>query len=168
MVCFHLSESVTSCKLTGVCHTRIALHFGMLTPGLRRHKVVLINNVLPAEQYPGAQLYPACVQVEVTGNGTAFPTSFVSFPGAYTPDTPGTIPPRLTEKLCSLMINAGKGIIYDVWNGEYKEQLCSADGLLEPIFQISRSVMWSFFLTTLQCLTRCQQSRPYPIPGPEV
>ena len=53
---------------------------------------MLINNLLSAEQYPGAQLYPVCVQVEVTGTGAAFPTSFVSFPGAYTPDTPGTIP----------------------------------------------------------------------------
>jgi hypothetical protein len=42
-----------------------------------------------ADKFPGVQFYPVCVQVEVTGDGTAFPTSFVSFPGAYTPDTPG-------------------------------------------------------------------------------
>ena len=42
-----------------------------------------------ANAYPGVQFYPVCVQVEVTGEGTAFPTSFVSFPGAYTPDTRG-------------------------------------------------------------------------------
>lgn len=41
--------------------------------------------------YPGAQFYPSCIQVQVTGSGTAFPTSFVSFPGAYTPDTPGIV-----------------------------------------------------------------------------
>ncbi|KAH6907268.1 61 endoglucanase [Coprinopsis sp. MPI-PUGE-AT-0042] len=34
-------------------------------------------------------IYPSCVQVEVTGDGDAFPTEFVSFPGAYTPTTPG-------------------------------------------------------------------------------
>ena len=51
-----------------------------------------VNQLCPlANQYPGVQFYPVCVQVEVTGEGTAFPTSFVSFPGAYTPDTPGMI-----------------------------------------------------------------------------
>ena len=40
-----------------------------------------------AYEYPGAQFYPSCIQVEVTGSGTAFPTDFVAFPGAYTPDT---------------------------------------------------------------------------------
>ncbi|RXW25437.1 hypothetical protein EST38_g420 [Candolleomyces aberdarensis] len=66
-----------------------------LLPGqyLIRHEWIALHF---AEQYPGAQLYPVCVQVEVTGNGAAFPTSFVSFPGAYTADT--------------------QGIIYDVWN----------------------------------------------------
>ncbi|KAJ2935693.1 hypothetical protein H1R20_g1401, partial [Candolleomyces eurysporus] len=58
-----------------------------LLPGqyLIRHEWIALHF---AEQYPGAQLYPVCVQVEVTGNGAAFPTSFVSFPGAYTADTP--------------------------------------------------------------------------------
>lgn len=38
--------------------------------------------------YPGAQLYPSCIQIEVTGTGDALPTSgLVAFPGAYTPDT---------------------------------------------------------------------------------
>lgn len=41
--------------------------------------------------YPGIQIYPSCVQVEVTGEGDAFPTEFVSFPGAYTPTTPGIV-----------------------------------------------------------------------------
>ncbi|KAF8909184.1 hypothetical protein CPB85DRAFT_754777 [Mucidula mucida] len=47
-------------------------------------------DVNPCEtfDYPGVQIYPSCIQVEVTGSGTAFPISFVSFPGAYTPDTP--------------------------------------------------------------------------------
>ena len=41
--------------------------------------------------YSGAQVYPSCIQLEVTGSGTAFPTAFVSFPGAYTADTPGIV-----------------------------------------------------------------------------
>lgn len=37
------------------------------------------------------QIYPSCIQVSVTGSGTALPTSFVSFPGAYTASTPGML-----------------------------------------------------------------------------
>ncbi|KAG2008469.1 hypothetical protein CC2G_013900 [Coprinopsis cinerea AmutBmut pab1-1] len=68
-----------------------------LLPGqyLIRHEWIALHF---AESYPGVQIYPACIQVEVTGNGTAFPTSFVSFPGAYTPETPG--------------------MIFDVWNDD--------------------------------------------------
>ncbi len=45
----------------------------------------------------GVQIYPSCIQVEVTGSGTAFPISFVSFPGAYTPDTPGALHPLFSR-----------------------------------------------------------------------
>ncbi|KAK0219122.1 glycoside hydrolase [Armillaria fumosa] len=38
-----------------------------------------------------AQFYPSCIQVQVTGSGNAYPTSFMSFPGAYTPSTPGIV-----------------------------------------------------------------------------
>jgi hypothetical protein len=51
----------------------------------------LIQHYCAAYEYPGAQFYPSCIQVQVTGSGTAFPTSFVSFPGAYTADTPGIV-----------------------------------------------------------------------------
>ncbi|TFK21796.1 glycoside hydrolase [Coprinopsis marcescibilis] len=59
-----------------------------LQPGqyLIRHEWIALHL---AHAYPGAQVYPICVQVEVTGNGTAFPTSFVSFPGEYHAKTPG-------------------------------------------------------------------------------
>lgn len=46
---------------------------------------------MTADIYPGAQFYPSCIQLEVTGTGTALPTSLVSFPGAYTPTTPGVV-----------------------------------------------------------------------------
>ncbi|VDB82842.1 unnamed protein product [Peniophora sp. CBMAI 1063] len=61
-----------------------------LKPGqyIIRHEIIALH---AAFVYPGAQFYPSCIQVEVTGSGTAFPTSFVSFPGAYTPDTPGIV-----------------------------------------------------------------------------
>ncbi|KAJ2923385.1 hypothetical protein H1R20_g13707, partial [Candolleomyces eurysporus] len=61
-----------------------------LKPGqyLIRHEILALHG---AFDFPGIQAYPVCVQVEITGNGTAFPTSFVSFPGAYTPETPGVV-----------------------------------------------------------------------------
>jgi hypothetical protein len=51
-----------------------------------RHEIIALH---AAYVYPGAQFYPSCIQIQVTGSGTALPTSFVSFPGAYTPTTPG-------------------------------------------------------------------------------
>ncbi|KAF9468467.1 glycoside hydrolase family 61 protein [Collybia nuda] len=51
-----------------------------------RHEIIALHS---AYSYPGAQVYPSCIQVQVTGSGTALPTSFVSFPGAYTGSTPG-------------------------------------------------------------------------------
>ncbi|KAL0573052.1 hypothetical protein V5O48_008911 [Marasmius crinis-equi] len=51
-----------------------------------RHEIIALHS---AYSYPGAQVYPSCIQVEVTGSGSALPTSFVSFPGAYTGSTPG-------------------------------------------------------------------------------
>ncbi|KAF4573492.1 Lytic polysaccharide monooxygenase AA9 [Pleurotus pulmonarius] len=61
-----------------------------LRPGqyIIRHEIIALHS---AFAYPGAQFYPSCIQVQVTGSGTAFPTSFVSFPGAYTPSTPGIV-----------------------------------------------------------------------------
>ncbi|KAF9002942.1 glycoside hydrolase family 61 protein F [Cyathus striatus] len=53
-----------------------------------RHEIIALH---AAYAYPGAQFYPSCIQIQVSGSGTAFPTEFVSFPGAYTADTPGII-----------------------------------------------------------------------------
>ena len=44
-----------------------------------------------AWEYPGAQLYPSCLQVAVSGSGSGQPTELVSFPGEYTADTPGVV-----------------------------------------------------------------------------
>ncbi|PPQ99263.1 hypothetical protein CVT24_009308 [Panaeolus cyanescens] len=59
-----------------------------LRPGqyIIRHEIIALHS---AYNYPGAQVYPSCIQVQVTGSGNAFPTSFVSFPGAYNANTPG-------------------------------------------------------------------------------
>ncbi|OJT11784.1 Polysaccharide monooxygenase Cel61a [Trametes pubescens] len=62
-----------------------------LMPGqyIIRHEIIALHG---AFDYPGAQFYPSCIQIEVTGTGNALPTSgLVAFPGAYTPDTPGIV-----------------------------------------------------------------------------
>ncbi|KAK7026786.1 hypothetical protein VNI00_015444 [Paramarasmius palmivorus] len=61
-----------------------------LKPGqyLIRHEIIALHG---AFNYPGVQVYPVCIQVEVTGSGNALPTSFVSFPGAYNQNTPGIV-----------------------------------------------------------------------------
>ncbi|KAF9048957.1 glycoside hydrolase family 61 protein F [Panaeolus papilionaceus] len=59
-----------------------------LRPGqyIIRHEILALH---AAYTYPGVQVYPSCIQVQVTGSGNAFPSSFVSFPGAYKSTTPG-------------------------------------------------------------------------------
>lgn len=63
-----------------------------LKPGqyIVRHEIIALH---AAYTYPGAQFYPDCIQIEVTGCGDATPDSsfLVSFPGAYTADTPGIV-----------------------------------------------------------------------------
>ncbi|KFH42522.1 Polysaccharide monooxygenase Cel61a-like protein [Hapsidospora chrysogenum ATCC 11550] len=53
---------------------------------LVRHEVIALH---AAWQYPGAQFYPGCHQLEVTGGGSTVPGNLVSFPGAYAGDDPG-------------------------------------------------------------------------------
>jgi hypothetical protein len=55
---------------------------------LIRHEIIALHS---AYSYPGAQVYPTCIQVVVSGSGTKTPSSLVSFPGAYTADTPGIV-----------------------------------------------------------------------------
>ncbi|THU84863.1 hypothetical protein K435DRAFT_783609 [Dendrothele bispora CBS 962.96] len=64
-----------------------------------RHEIIALH---AAYTYPGAQVYPSCIQVQVTGSGTALPTSFVSFPGAYTASTPFITHSKFSE--CNSLI----------------------------------------------------------------
>ncbi|KAF8745666.1 Glycoside hydrolase, partial [Rhizoctonia solani] len=62
-----------------------------LAPGqyIVRHELIALH---AAYSYPGVQIYPSCLQISVTGSGTSTgPSSKVSFPGAYTPSTPGIV-----------------------------------------------------------------------------
>jgi hypothetical protein len=60
-------------------HELIALHFGMSG-----------NPNGPGTSSRGAQLYPVCINVKVTGSGTVTPPG-VKFPGAYNPKDPGIL-----------------------------------------------------------------------------
>ncbi|KAG8682861.1 Esterase/lipase/thioesterase, partial [Ceratobasidium sp. 395] len=63
-----------------------------LKPGqyVVRHEIIALHG---AFAYPGVQVYPSCIQLQVTGSGTKLPpaSSMVAFPGAYTPSTPGIV-----------------------------------------------------------------------------
>lgn len=56
---------------------------------LVRHETIALHS---AYEYPGAQWYPSCHQIQVTGSGTSTgPSSKVSFPGAYKATDPGIV-----------------------------------------------------------------------------
>lgn len=53
-----------------------------IEPGnyLVRHEIIALHS---AYSYPGAQFYPGCHQIKVTGGGSTAPSDLVAFPGAY-------------------------------------------------------------------------------------
>ncbi|KAJ1333124.1 Auxiliary Activity family 9 (formerly GH61) [Microdochium nivale] len=53
---------------------------------LVRHELIALHS---AASYPGAQFYPGCHQLKVTGGGSATPGNLVAFPGAYKATDPG-------------------------------------------------------------------------------
>ncbi|KAH6969026.1 glycoside hydrolase [Fusarium avenaceum] len=59
-----------------------------IKPGyyLVRHELIALHS---AFGYPGAQFYPGCHQLKVTGSGSTTPSSLVAFPGAYAASDPG-------------------------------------------------------------------------------
>lgn len=62
-----------------------------LKPGyyLVRHEIIALHS---AYSEGGAQFYPGCHQLSVSGQGTTQPTSgLVSFPGAYGSKDPGIV-----------------------------------------------------------------------------
>jgi hypothetical protein len=63
---------------------------------LVRHEIIALH---AAWAYPGAQFYPGCHQLNVTGSGSTVPGSLVALPGAYK----GT----------------DAGITYDAYKGEF-------------------------------------------------
>ncbi|KDN38547.1 hypothetical protein RSAG8_09436, partial [Rhizoctonia solani AG-8 WAC10335] len=81
-------------------HEIIALHSGIQDPCLAeggtvfdpataRHEIIALHS---ASSEGGAQFYPSCTQVQVTGSGTETgPASLVAFPGAYKSTDPGIL-----------------------------------------------------------------------------
>jgi len=64
---------------------------------LVRHEIIALH---AAWTYPGAQFYPGCHQIRVTGGGSTVPSSnLVGFPGAYR--------------------GSDAGITYDAYKGEF-------------------------------------------------
>lgn len=63
-----------------------------LAPGnyLLRHEII---NLALAQSSGGAEFYPSCSQLTVSGSGTGAPASseLVSFPGAYSDSDPGIL-----------------------------------------------------------------------------
>lgn len=59
-----------------------------IEPGdyLVRHEIIALHS---AYSYPGAQFYPGCHQIQVTGGGSTTPSNLVAFPGAYSGDDAG-------------------------------------------------------------------------------
>jgi hypothetical protein len=61
-----------------------------LKPGyyLVRHEIIALHS---AYNEGGAQFYPGCHQLNVSGEGTKVPSELVSFPGAYDSKDPGIV-----------------------------------------------------------------------------
>ncbi|USP75114.1 glycoside hydrolase family 61 protein [Curvularia clavata] len=78
---------------------------------LVRHEVVALH---AASTYPGAQFYPGCHQLKVTGGGSTKPTDLVSFPGAYKGSDPGITYNAYIGMLFSLFLSYLEGWL---WNG---------------------------------------------------
>ncbi|KAI1852506.1 hypothetical protein JX265_011141 [Neoarthrinium moseri] len=53
---------------------------------LVRHEIIALH---ASYSYPGAQFYPGCHQLQVTGGGSTNPSGLVAFPGAYAGSDPG-------------------------------------------------------------------------------
>ncbi|TDL22443.1 glycoside hydrolase, partial [Rickenella mellea] len=67
-----------------------------LAPGdyLVRHEIIALHL---ATEKGGAEFYPSCTQIRVSGNGTGTPSETVSFPGAYKDDDPGIFDPTVFD-----------------------------------------------------------------------
>jgi len=79
-----------------------------IKPGLYlwRHEIIALHL---AQSIGGAEFYPACIQLNVTGSGNAVPKSsdLLSFPGAYSATDPGIYVPDVYDPGSSYTFPAG-------------------------------------------------------------
>lgn len=72
---------------------------------LVRHEIIALH---ASSQYPGAQFYPGCHQLQVTGGGSTVPSSnLVAFPGAYKGSDPGITYDAYKRELSIVTLDAG-------------------------------------------------------------
>jgi hypothetical protein len=69
-----------------------------IAPGnyIIRHEIIALHL---ANEMGGAEFYPSCSQLNISGTGTGAPTSkdLVSFPGAYSDTDPGIYVPAVSS-----------------------------------------------------------------------
>ena len=65
-----------------------------MAPGeyLVRHEIISLQNAVAAG---GAEFYPSCTQIKVSGSQSGTPNQTVSFPGAYSDTDPGILDPNV-------------------------------------------------------------------------
>ncbi|KAF2793566.1 lytic polysaccharide monooxygenase [Melanomma pulvis-pyrius CBS 109.77] len=137
-------------------------------------------------QIRGAQFYPNCVQIEVTGDGSVELPEGVSFPGAYQYDTPGVV----YDIYCSTQTDATAPCAMTtypipgptVWSGAWAETTSAPAGPLiggtaVPPWStwIKKSIVTSATFTDKKSITvvgtstySAQWSSSYQTPAPTV
>jgi hypothetical protein len=78
-----------------------------IKPGqyILRHEIIALHL---ATTLGGAEFYPACIQLNIGGNGTGVPTSddLVTFPGGYSDNDPGIFDPNVSPNKSFLFSSA--------------------------------------------------------------
>ncbi|KAF2872402.1 endoglucanase B [Massariosphaeria phaeospora] len=87
----------------------------------------------------GAQFYPNCVQIEVTGDGAVELPEGVSFPGAYSHDDPGVVHNKQTAPCRTAYEIPGP----TVWSGAWQETTSAPAG---EITGGSTAPLWSTWI----------------------
>ncbi|OAL48804.1 endoglucanase B [Pyrenochaeta sp. DS3sAY3a] len=106
----------------------------------------------------GAQFYPDCVQIEVTGDGTVELPEGVSFPGAYSHEDPGVVhnvycstetkkPKTSTTPCVTEYIIPGP----TVWSGAWPETTGVSVG---PVKGVTTATPWSTWIGTDSVVTK--------------
>ncbi|KAL6305717.1 glycosyl hydrolase family 61-domain-containing protein [Sparassis latifolia] len=89
-----------------------------IAPGayLIRHEIISLQL---ANSEGGAEFYPACIQVKISGSGTGTPQSTVTFPGAYSDTDAGILTPNVYNP----------GFVYDFPGPAISNLAASAQGI---------------------------------------